>query len=197
VTTELLAALPAAGIGLVTLATRGNNEAAMALYASLGFEITDPVALMAGTPHAAGPLLALWGLGSMLGGIAAAHRRAPADGASRARWLLVVLALADLPLALAPHPFALALLLPVAGVAIAPMFACVFGLVERIAPAGTVTEGYGWLTTGITVGLACGSALAGQLAERSGPATALALAAAATGAAALLAWACRGTLAAR
>ncbi|ABL79579.1 GCN5-related N-acetyltransferase [Nocardioides sp. JS614] len=37
VTTELLAALPAAGIEIVTLATRGNNHAAMALYTSLGF----------------------------------------------------------------------------------------------------------------------------------------------------------------
>jgi MFS family permease len=152
------------------------------------------VAAAAGTPHAAGPLIAVWGLGSMLGGFVAVHRRAPADAARRARRLLVVLALADVPPALAAHPLPLVVLLPLAGLAIAPMFGCVFGLLDRVAPTGTVTEANGWLTTGITVGVACGSALGGQLAEHWSPATALSLAAVATGAAALLAWARRGDL---
>jgi ribosomal protein S18 acetylase RimI-like enzyme len=37
VTTALLGALPPAGVEIATLATRGNNEVAMALYGSLGF----------------------------------------------------------------------------------------------------------------------------------------------------------------
>jgi predicted MFS family arabinose efflux permease len=153
------------------------------------------VTAAAGSPHAAGPLTALWGLGSMLGGLAAARSRAPADGARRHRRLLLVLALADAPLALGAHPLALIVLLPIAGAAIAPMFASLFGMLDRIAPPGTVTETYGWLTSGITAGLACGSAVGGQLAERVGPAAALGLAAVATAAAALLAWVRRGLLA--
>jgi predicted MFS family arabinose efflux permease len=148
----------------------------------------------AGSPHQAGLLLGLWGVGSMTGGFVAARRRAPRDPAARARVLLLVLALADAPLALAAHPVALALLLPLSGIAIAPMFACVFGLLDRISPAGTVTEAYGWITSGITAGLACGSALAGQLAERITPGAALAVAALASAAAALLAWVRRDAL---
>lgn len=164
----------------------------------LGFgaiEVGVPaVAADAGSSHAAGLLIALWGVGSMVGGLAAARRSAPTDGARQARLLLVLLALADAPLAFAAHQLALALLLPLAGLAIAPMFACLFGLLEQITPAGTVTEAYGWLTSGITAGLALGSALAGQLAERSGPGSALAVAALATAAAWLLAWARRDAL---
>jgi ribosomal protein S18 acetylase RimI-like enzyme len=37
VMTELLAVLPGASVDIVTLATRGNNHTAMALYGSLGF----------------------------------------------------------------------------------------------------------------------------------------------------------------
>jgi MFS family permease len=164
----------------------------------LGFgavEVGVPaVAVDAGVPHSAGLLVAVWGLGSMIGGLAAAHGRAPADPARRARLLLIVLAVADAPLALATHPGVLAALLLLAGVAIAPTFACIFGMLDGIAPPGTVTEAYGWLTTGITAGVACGAALGGQLAERASPSAALAVAGLATAAAALLAWAGRGTL---
>jgi predicted MFS family arabinose efflux permease len=142
----------------------------------------------AGSPHAAGVLLAAWGLGSMIGGFAAVHRSAPLDPARRARRLLVVLALADAPLAAAAHPLTLVLLLPIAGLAIAPMFASVFGQLERVAPPGTTTEAYGWLTSGITGGFAVGAALAGQLAERAGPSAALAVAPVASAVAALVAW---------
>jgi MFS family permease len=54
-----------------------------------------------GSPGAVGLLLALWGAGSMAGGIAAAQSRAPADPAGRLVWLLCGLGVLDLPLALA------------------------------------------------------------------------------------------------
>jgi predicted MFS family arabinose efflux permease len=87
----------------------------------------------------------------------------------------------------AGSPVALALLLPVAGVAIAPTFACTFALVEDLAPRGTLTETYTWLTTGIAAGIGAGAALAGVLAQTGGASAAFALAAAAAAGGAALA----------
>ena len=54
-----------------------------------------------GAEHAVALLLALWGAGSMAGGIAATRAAAPADPARRLAALLAALALLELPLALA------------------------------------------------------------------------------------------------
>jgi MFS family permease len=81
--------------------------------------------------------------------------------------------------------FVLAAVLLLAGAAIAPSYAVVYSLVERTAPAGTVTEAFAWLATAVAVGAALGSALAGSLAEAMGPAGVFALAGAA-GAVALI-----------
>jgi MFS family permease len=142
-------------------------------------EVAVPASADAGL---AGVLLSLWGVGSLTGGLIAARAPAPADGARRLRRLLMALAVGHLLLVPAAGPVALALLLPAAGLAIAPTFACTFALVEDLAPAGTLTEAYTWLSSGITAGIAAGAALAGALAENQSPAAAFALAA---GAAAL------------
>jgi MFS family permease len=136
-------------------------------------EVAVPAAADAGL---AGVLLALWGAGSLTGGLIAARAAAPADGARRLRRLLVLLAAGHLLLVPATGPVALALLLPAAGLAIAPTFACTFALVEDLAPHGTLTEAYTWLSTGISAGIAAGAALAGVLAEHQSPSAAFALA---------------------
>jgi MFS family permease len=142
-------------------------------------EVAVPAATDAGL---AGVLLALWGAGSLTGGLIAARAASPADSVRRLRRLLVALAAGHLLLVPATGPVALALLLPVAGLAIAPTFACTFALVEDVAPQGTLTEAYTWLSSGITAGIAAGAALAGALAEQQSPSAAFAVAA---GAAAL------------
>jgi MFS family permease len=60
-------------------------------------------------------------------------------------------------------------------------------MVERLAPAGTLTEAFAWLATAAAVGAAAGSALAGALADAAGPASVFALAGAAGAAATLIA----------
>jgi MFS family permease len=147
-------------------------------------EVAVPAAAGART---AGFLLALWGAGSLAGGLIAARAAAPADGARRLRRLLVALAAGHLLLVPAAGPVALAALLPAAGLAIAPTFACTFALVEDVAPSGTLTEAYTWLSTGIGAGIAAGAALAGTLAESAGPAAAFAFAGTAAAAGAALA----------
>jgi MFS family permease len=146
-----------------------------------------------GAVSATGPLLAAWGLASLVGGLVAARRGAPADPVRRLVALLAALAAADALLLAAPGPAGLAPLLVVAGLAIAPLFAVVYGLAGDVARAGTATEAFTWLTTGIAVGLAAGSTAGGAIAQHwAGGGFAAAAAAAAV--AALVARAGAGTL---
>jgi predicted MFS family arabinose efflux permease len=73
------------------------------------------------------------------------------------------------------EPVALALLLLVAGATIAPTFVCANGMLDDLAPPGTLTEAFTWTSTGISVGIAAGSALAGVLVEAGSPAVAMAV----------------------
>jgi predicted MFS family arabinose efflux permease len=132
----------------------------------------------AGSKGATGPLLAIWGLGSMLGGLLAA-RAAPADAA---RWIVLLLAalgIGDLALVPVSALSGLAPLLLVAGAAIAPLLGIAYSVVERVTPGGGQTEAFAWLTTAIGVGIAGGSALAGALVDAGGPGAGFAAAAAA------------------
>jgi MFS family permease len=124
------------------------------------------VGVAAAAATAAGPLLGLWGAGSLAGGLIAAR-----CGHGRFEMLLVALAAGHLALAaVAGSVLALAAVLVVAGATIAPTYASVYAMVERIAPAGTVTEAFAWLSTAVAVGAALGAALAGSVADSSGPA---------------------------
>jgi predicted MFS family arabinose efflux permease len=138
------------------------------------------VAAAVGTPHdatAAGPFLALWGVGSLAGGILLARRGGRGSSPSGLVAMLSVLAAGHLLLVLATgSQLRFGLMLIVAGAAIAPTLAITFGMVDDLAPAGTVTEAFAWLATAEAVGSAIGSALAGGLATHAGPVPALTLA---------------------
>jgi MFS family permease len=130
-----------------------------------------------GGAAAAGQMLGVWGVGSLVGGIVATRRGGGAHGAAGLALVLAGLAAGHLALVAATGSLAtLAAGLFVAGAAIAPTCASAYGLVERVTPAGTVTEAFAWLTTAMAVGTAAGAAAAGMLAEGAGPATAFALA---------------------
>jgi hypothetical protein len=145
-----------------------------------------------GRPGAAGWLLAVWGLGSMLGGWWAARRGAPADPSRHLAWMVAACALTQAPLALSGSPLVLALLLVPAGAAIAPYFATLFGLAGRVAPPGAQTETFTWLSTGIASGAAFGAAAAGALEGAGGADAGFVLAALAAAGAAAAAWAGQG-----
>ena len=71
--------------------------------------------------------------------------------------LLIGLTAGHLALAFAAsNVYALAAVLFLAGAAIAPTYSTVYALVERAAPAGTVTEAFAWLATAVAVGAAGG-----------------------------------------
>ena len=129
-----------------------------------------------GDAAAAGPLLGVWGMGSLLGGVWLARR----GGVAPLIPLLLALAVGHAVLAAAAvNVLALAVGLLAAGAAIAPTYAVVYGLVERAAPTGTVTEAFAWLATAVSVGAAAGAALAGAVADAFGPSAVFAIAGAA------------------
>jgi MFS family permease len=135
------------------------------------------VAVPATTEALAGPLMGLWGLGSLVGGIVTTRRGGGAQTPAGLAWVLAYLAAAHLALVAATGSVvALAAVLFVAGSAIAPTCASVYAMVERVAPAGTVTEAFAWLATALSVGTAAGAAVGGTLIEQAGPAAAFVLA---------------------
>ena len=112
---------------------------------------------------AAAPLLALWGAGSLVGGMVAARL-----GASDLPLLLVALTLGHLALATAVGSLvALGVVVFAAGAAIAPTYAAVYAMVDAAAPAGMVTEAFAWLATAVSVGAAVGAAAAGGVVEHT------------------------------
>lgn len=131
-----------------------------------------------GHPGLVGPLLAAWAAGSLLGGIVTARSPAPRDAHRMLVILLAATATADALVAAAPNPWLLAPALFLAGLCIAPAFTTHYGMVADVAPAGTLTESYTWVSTGITAGLAGGAAIAGVVID--GVSTHAAMAGAAT-----------------
>jgi MFS family permease len=152
---------------------------------------------LAGTA-AASPLLAVWGVGSLAGGVLATRLGGGTDSAAGLAVVLTALAAGHLALAAAAGSLAaLALTLFAAGAAIAPAYASVYTMVERLAPTGTVTEAFAWLTTAAAIGTAVGAAGAGALVDGSGPVAAFVFAGGAGVVAVVLIALRTGTLAAR
>jgi MFS family permease len=164
------------------------------LFGAVEVAVTAAAANLQSTTAAA-PLLALWGAGSLAGGVLAARLGGGAHTVAGLALVLVALAAGHLALVLATESLtALGCVLFVAGAAIAPTYASVYAMVDDAAPAGTMTEAFAWLATSVAVGAAAGVASAGAIAEQAGPAAAFALAGGA-GAVAVLATLSRtGTL---
>jgi predicted MFS family arabinose efflux permease len=141
-----------------------------------------------GSPAAAGPLLGLWGAGSLAGGIVAARMGGGARTGAGLALVLAALAAGHLALAAAAgSAVALGVVLAVAGATIAPTYASIYAMVDHAAPAGTVTEAFAWLNTAVAIGASIGAACAGSVADAAGPAATFALAGAAGTVAALIA----------
>lgn len=142
-----------------------------------------------------GVLLALLSAGSAAGGLLYGVASGRLGGVSRAYILLVsALPVAYLLLSL-PGPVALmVVLVPIAGCAIAPLFAAENQLVSHVAPAGAATESYTWLIMATVVGVAAGNALGGGLVQAQGWRSAVLVGCAAAALAAAISYLRRATL---
>ena len=116
-----------------------------------------------GSPALAGPLIAIWSLGSACGGLfygAHAHR---VDLTTAYLRTLAIVPLVTLPLALPSSFVVMAPLALLSGIAIAPLIAAGSQLVGQVAPQGALTEAYTWPLTSLVGGVAAGNAASGGI----------------------------------
>ncbi|HEX6149939.1 MFS transporter [Nocardioides sp.] len=125
-----------------------------------------------GSQAYAGPLLALWALGSLMAGLitGAVHWRNPVVDRLRIGALGMFAAMVPLPFV--GSVWLMAGILLLGGFAIAPTLIASTSLVEQTVPPSRLTEGMALLHTGIVAGVAPGAALAGAIVDQAGPSAA-------------------------
>lgn len=116
----------------------------------------------------AGILVAVWGAGSLAGGLAYGSRdwHSPVEG--RAMACLALFAATLMVLAAAPGLLALALLMIPLGVPLSPWLGSLSASVQRAVPAAGSTEAFAWIFAVITVGMSAGSASGGVIIQSAG-----------------------------
>jgi predicted MFS family arabinose efflux permease len=137
-------------------------------------------AVVYGDAHGGGSVaayvLAANGAGGLTGGLTYGARSWPGQPERRMRVLIVALAACYPPLILVPGVPWMLLLAVLSGLFLAPTLACGFLVVDRHAPAGTVTEAFSWMVTAVGVGASLGTAAAGVAAQHGGAAAGFAVA---------------------
>jgi MFS family permease len=145
----------------------------------------------AGQPAYAGPLLAIWALGSLLAGLVTGAITWRSSPLRRFKIGAAALALTMAPLMLIDSMLLLAVNLFLAGFAISPTLIASIAVVEQTVPAARLTEGIAWATTGLSAGVAPGAAIAGWAIDHAGASAGYAVPAVSGLVATLLALACR------
>ncbi|MGW4385494.1 MFS transporter [Streptomyces sp. NPDC004685] len=121
-----------------------------------------------GADQLAGVLLAVWGLGSALGGFGYGIARPHAPLPRQFTWLLGAVCLSTAVLAVMPGPLALGIALAVGGITVAPTLTVYTAIVGRIVPAGMRNEAGTWLVTVPMAANSAGGATAGLIVDQSG-----------------------------
>ncbi len=122
----------------------------------------------AGVAGAAGVVLALWAGGSLIGGLYFGSRRWKSGLEVQLRTTAVILSLVMIPaLAVSSVPWLMVVAF-FAGMSIAPTLISLFSVTERLVPPRLLTEGLTWVTAGLSVGFAIGSAAGGAIVDAQG-----------------------------
>ncbi|MEU0029559.1 MFS transporter [Streptomyces sp. NPDC006335] len=121
-----------------------------------------------GHKGAASLVLALYAAGSCVAGLVFGLLHF--GGRPEPRWLLGICAMAVsmIPLLLVGNLPFLAVALFVAGLSIAPTMITTMSLIEQHVPRAQLTEGMTWISTGLAVGVALGSSVAGWVIDAAG-----------------------------
>lgn len=146
-----------------------------------------------GSSAVAGLLLGALAVGSMIGGVVYGSRPRKVSGVRYAQ-LATFQAALMLPLIVSNSPLALGLSMALAGLAVAPISAVSFGLLDVVAPPGTETEASAWVLTAYQLGLAAGTAAGGLIVDGPGTTTAFAVASGCAAASAIVLWVRRRTM---
>ncbi|GAA3396572.1 MFS transporter [Cryptosporangium minutisporangium] len=143
-----------------------------------------------GRPALSGVLLSVWSVGSAIGGLWFGAQRFAVPIVRQYRWTLAACALGFAPLAFLGNAWLIGVVLFLGGTAFAPAITVQNSLVAELAPRGTLTESFTWLTTVTYSAVAAGTAVGGVLVDRPGGVTAALLLAAVTAVAAwaIVAW---------
>lgn len=117
---------------------------------------------------AAGPLLGLLALGSLLAGLVWGAVRSWRLGLpARLLCCAAALALAALPLPWVGTAPVMAVCMLLSGIAVAPAMITGTLLLEKLLPRTSLTEGFAWMSSSVAIGMATGAAVGGQLIDRA------------------------------
>ncbi|MDO9357278.1 MAG: MFS transporter [Solirubrobacteraceae bacterium] len=141
-----------------------------------------------------GVLLAVWSIGSLLGGLVLARLQPASDPARRILLTLALLTVGNGVLGLGHGPWVLGILLFFAGGAIAPTFATANAVMGSVAPTGTLTEAFAFTMGAVMIGLTIGSPVSGFLVDHVSVEAALSFSGVPPALAALVVMTRRGTL---
>jgi MFS family permease len=164
-------------------------------FAFGAIEVTLPAFADAeGDRELAGVLIAIWSLGSAVGGILYGMRPRALSLRAMHLWSAVLVPVGMASLALAQSPLAMGLLVIFAGFPIAPLIATRNELAGVVALPGSETEAFTWPLTALVSGVALGASVAGALADGPGWRAAVAAAVVMSAGGALVSLARRDTL---
>ncbi len=121
-----------------------------------------------GSKAYAGPLLALWALGSLIAGVITGAVHWKSGPAVRVRWGALGMACAMAPLSLIGSVPLMGLMLLLGGFAIAPTLVATLSMTEQVVPASRLTEGMAIMQTGLVAGVAPGATASGFVVDHSG-----------------------------
>jgi len=131
-----------------------------------------------GSPSMSGVLIAVWSLGSVIGGLWFGARHPQLALSKQYRWALFAVVVGMLPLVLADNLLVLGAMLFLGGTTLAPTLTVQNSLVSVLVPSGAATEAFTWMTTVAYGASAIGAGATGVVVESSfGVSGALALAA--------------------
>ncbi len=156
-------AIPAPG--LITLAPVYLCMGAM--FASIDLSTVD-FAQEHGHKPLAGFILGAYALGSAVGGLCYGSRSWTSPAHRRFAIALGLVTAGTATFWAMPGLIVLAAVIFCSGLCISPTFITGYGLIDQQASAGRRTEGMAWLTSAIAVGVASGSAIAGQIIDAAG-----------------------------
>jgi MFS family permease len=119
-----------------------------------------------------GVLLAVWASGSLIAGVVTGLVQWKTSVPNRYRLGAMAMACVMIPLPFVDNIAVLAGALFLGGFAISPTLVAAIALIESNVPPSRLTEGITWLSTGISLGVAPGAAIAGRLVDTYGASTA-------------------------
>ena len=115
-----------------------------------------------------GAILMVWAAGSLIAGLVTGTIHWKVSPRRRFRVGAVLLAASVVPLLFVDHPAAVAGLLMLSGLAVAPTLISSVALTQSSVPASRLTEALGWTSMGMATGVALGAAALGRVIDTWG-----------------------------